>query len=46
MKSCPDIFFKKEVIAMHVVNQDLVVLEEGVESGVVQACCTSNTAKL
>lgn len=27
-------------------NQDLVVLEEGVNSGVVQACCTANTAKL
>lgn len=25
--------------------QELVVLEEGVESGVVQACCTSSTSK-
>lgn len=31
---------------MSVVNQELVVLEEGVESGVVQACCTNNTAKV
>ncbi len=27
------------------VNQDMVVLEEGVESGVVQACCTSNSSR-
>lgn len=26
-------------------NQDLMVLEEGVESGVVQVCCTSNTMR-
>ncbi len=25
-------------------NKELLVLEEGVESGVVQACCSSNTA--
>ena len=27
-------------------NQDLLVLEEGVESGVVQACCASNTTSI
>lgn len=27
-------------------NNDLMVLEEGVEAGVVQACCTGNMAKL
>lgn len=27
-------------------NQDLQVLEEGAESGVVQACCTSGSGKL
>lgn len=27
-------------------NQDLQVLEEGAESGVVQACCTSNSGKV
>lgn len=26
-------------------NQDLLVLEEGVEAGVVQTCCTSNSGK-
>lgn len=31
---------------MHAVNSELVVLEEGVESGVVQACCATNTASV
>ena len=31
---------------MHEENQELVVLEEGVVSGVVQACCSGNSAKV
>lgn len=30
---------------MSEVNQELVVLEEGVEAGVVSACCTSGPTK-
>lgn len=38
------ILYKKEVIAMREENQELVVLEEGAESGAVQACCTTGSA--
>ena len=31
---------------MSEVNDDLVVLEEGVESGVVQTCCSTGSAKV
>lgn len=38
------ILYKKEVIVMHNESMELVVLEEGSESGAVQACCTSGSA--
>lgn len=31
---------------MQTTQEVLLVLEEGVETGVVQACCSSSTAKL
>ena len=31
---------------MHKTEEELLVLEEGVKSGVVQACCTSGPTKL
>jgi hypothetical protein len=31
-------------MAMHEENHDLVVLEEGEEAGVVQACCKGGTS--
>lgn len=31
---------------MRTTHEDLLVLEEGVEAGVVQTCCSSNSAKL
>jgi len=40
------ILLQKEVITMREENQELVVLEEGVNSGVVQTCCTSGSGKL
>lgn len=30
---------------MQTTQEELLVLEEGVKSGVIQACCTSNSAK-
>ena len=40
------LLMKREVIPMREENNDLMVLEEGVEVGVVQACCTTGPAKL
>ncbi len=40
------VVYQKEVIAMSEVNQDLLVLEEGVKAGIVRGCCTSGPAKI
>lgn len=39
------LIFTKEVIKVREEN-DLLVLDEGVEAGVVQTCCTAGTAKV
>ena len=49
MVVCPDfIEYKRGVITMSSTHENLEVLEvleEGVELGVVQTCCTTSTAK-
>jgi hypothetical protein len=38
-------FIPKEVIGMNEENQDMQVLDEGVEAGVVMGCCTAGPSK-